>query len=731
MPSVLQLRVFLAGRVAVETGSVVIDERRFPGRQGRVVFAYLVVQQGRPVPRDELAEALWGEALPLTWDKALTVIASKLRSLLTDSGVDGSSALTGAFGCYRLELPGGTWVDVVAARRAAQMAEDAFASGDTEKAKREATLAASLLQQPFLPGEDGMWVGETRRDLTGVRARAMSVLADTCLRLGETSEAANWAEQVIALEPFRETGYRRLMDAHVAAGNRAEALRVYERCRRLLAEELGAYPSPETESVYRGLLEGSSAQTAASVAVVRQPPRPPRLGDLDGAIPQRGVSVGGRRPLWGRRAFLAPAAVAVLGVVGIVTVVLAGPPFGSHQTAAGVVAADSLGVFEASGRAIADTAVGTGPHGVAVGAGSIWLTNTDGNSVSRIDPKTNAVVQTIDVTDGPEGVAFGGGFVWVADSLANTVSQIDPGTNTVVRRISVGNGPTGVAFGLHGVWVTDVADRTLVRIDPRTGSAGRPLTVDKGADAVAVGGGSVWVTSGGSPGSVARIDPRADAVVETISVGNDPSAIAAGTGAVWVANTEDGTVSQIDPASNRQTSVIPVGAGPAGIALGREAVWVANELGGTISKIDPARGKVVQTVETDNLPLGIAAAADTLYVAVRTYGRAHRGGTLRLLSPPFVSFAPVPILDPADIYVPAGDQILVITNDGLTGYRRTGGADGLQLVPDLATSLPEPTDGARTYTLQLRHGIHYSTGALVRPPDFRRALERSLADKAG
>ena len=103
-----------------------------------------------------------------------------------------------------------------------------------------------------------MWVEEKRREFADVRGRALSALADACLRSGDAPAAAKWAEQTIALAPFRETGYRRLMEAHVAAGNRAEALQVYERCRRLLAEELGAYPSPETESVYRGLLEAPS-----------------------------------------------------------------------------------------------------------------------------------------------------------------------------------------------------------------------------------------------------------------------------------------------------------------------------------------------------------------------------------------------------------------------------------------------------------------------------------------
>src|SRR6476469_8230591 len=125
MTNGLQLKVFLAGRVAVETNGVVIDESRFPGRQGRLLFAYLVAEQSRPVPRDELAEALWGEAPPATWDKALTVIVSKLRSLLADRGIGGLDALTWAFGCYRLVLPEGTWIDVVVATNAAQEAEGA------------------------------------------------------------------------------------------------------------------------------------------------------------------------------------------------------------------------------------------------------------------------------------------------------------------------------------------------------------------------------------------------------------------------------------------------------------------------------------------------------------------------------------------------------------------------------------------------------------------------------
>src|SRR6476661_7343153 len=226
------------GRVAAEANGRVLDEARFPGRQGRLLFAYLVAARGRPVPRDELADAIWGQSPPATWEKALTVIASKLRGLVADDGI----TLTAAFGCYRLDLPEGTWVDLFAVESGAQDAEEALAAGELDQARSAAESAESLARRPFLPGEDGAWVEARRRELADVQGRALNVLTEASLRLGDAQDAAKWAEQAIALEPFRETGYRRLMEAHVAAGNRGEALRVYEQCRTLLADELGTYP---------------------------------------------------------------------------------------------------------------------------------------------------------------------------------------------------------------------------------------------------------------------------------------------------------------------------------------------------------------------------------------------------------------------------------------------------------------------------------------------------------
>jgi YVTN family beta-propeller protein len=711
----LELKIFLAGRVAVEAYGVLVDEERFPGRQGRLLFAYLVAEQGRPVPRDELAEALWGEAPPATWEKALTVIASKLRGLLTECGLDGGSALTSAFGCYRLELPQGSWVDVIAAASAAKEAEAAAAAGDLQQAKAAAMQAALLARPPFLPGEEGAWVDGKRRELADVRGRALACLAEACLRLGELSEAAKWAEETIALEPYRETGYRFLMNAHAMAGNRAEALRVYERCRRLLAEELGAYPSPETESIYRELLGAASPEAGAAAAVMAPVAVLASEPEEEAAAPT---------PVWPTRGDRIPiviGAALVLATASIVAIVeLRGGESSPGLTSVG---ANSVAVIDpTTSRLVADVLVGNGPTKIAFGEGAAWVINADDETVERIDPATSTVRQTVKVGSGPTSVVVGAGAVWVANGLDGTVSRIDPETNAVVQKIPVGNGPSGIAVGEGSVWVVNRDDHTLSRIDPRSGNVVR--TLDAGTDPVdvAVGARAVWVTNE-STGKVVKIDPASTRILETVNVGRGPRAVTAGAGAVWVANGLDGTVSRVDPSAAVVTHTIPVGEGPSGLSVGLGSVWVSSEFGRSISRIDPARNVVSRSIPIGGRPAGIVASPAGLFVAVRPSGGAHRGGTFTGL----VFGTQVDSIDPAISFDTMMSGLLSLAYDGLTSFKRVGGSEGTQLLPDLAASLPQPTNGGKSYTFRLRPGVRYSTGEPVRPEDFRRAIERTFA----
>ena len=78
------LRIYITGRVALEVdGQVVVDERRFRGKQGRLVFAYLLCEQARPVPRDELASVVWQQDFPPSWEVALSALISRLQRILS------------------------------------------------------------------------------------------------------------------------------------------------------------------------------------------------------------------------------------------------------------------------------------------------------------------------------------------------------------------------------------------------------------------------------------------------------------------------------------------------------------------------------------------------------------------------------------------------------------------------------------------------------------------------
>jgi SARP family transcriptional regulator, regulator of embCAB operon len=250
----MPLRIYLTGRVIVEdNGAILLDESRLMGRQGRLAFALLACEHLRAVSKDELAEELWLGKVPPSWERSLSAIISKLRSLIVSTNLP-DVALNTSFGHYQLSLPAGAWLDVEAATGAIDRAESALRAGQPQEAWGWAQAAYQISRRSFLMGEEGPWVSSKRYELRDVRVRAHECLSEPSIWHNEPEYAVRHAREAVTLEPFRETSYQLLMRAHAAVGNRAEALRVYERCRNLLSEELGVSPSSQTEAVYLDIL---------------------------------------------------------------------------------------------------------------------------------------------------------------------------------------------------------------------------------------------------------------------------------------------------------------------------------------------------------------------------------------------------------------------------------------------------------------------------------------------
>ncbi len=103
------MRVSICGRLAIEAEGGVVDELAFPGRLGRRLWVYLVLNRRRPVGRAELHDALWGEDSPEAADASLNALASRVRTAL--SKVAAGIELRASSGSYSLELPEGSFVD--------------------------------------------------------------------------------------------------------------------------------------------------------------------------------------------------------------------------------------------------------------------------------------------------------------------------------------------------------------------------------------------------------------------------------------------------------------------------------------------------------------------------------------------------------------------------------------------------------------------------------------------
>lgn len=246
------LRIYLAGNVALERGDVLVPERRLPGRQGRLAFALLAAERRQALSNENIADIVWNGAPPRAWSTALRAIMSKLRGVMAEVGID--RAIESAFGCYQLRLPADTWIDLEAAGEAVHDAETQLRAGNLAAANGEALIAAAIARRPFLPGDDGEWVERQRERLRDIRVRALSCRAEVAIANRDPVLAVGDAELVIELEPYREAAYVLLMRAHTAAGSHAEALQTYERLRALMADELGASPSPASETAYLEIL---------------------------------------------------------------------------------------------------------------------------------------------------------------------------------------------------------------------------------------------------------------------------------------------------------------------------------------------------------------------------------------------------------------------------------------------------------------------------------------------
>jgi peptide/nickel transport system substrate-binding protein len=696
-------------------------QARVGGARQRALLAMLLLSANRVVSRDRLIEELFADAPVETRDHTLRVQVSRLRQALSGEGGDTPRIVARAPG-YLLRVEPGE-LDLHEFEELLAVGHRGLEAGEFELASGKLRQAESLWRgRPMADLEFEPFARLEVERLEELRTLAAEERLDAELALGRHGILVAELERRVAEHPLRERLRGQLMLALYRCGRQADALEVYRAGRALLSEELALEPTPALRQLERSILRqepeldlAKPARSALAIEVAASPAG----ADLESASAESPTAPVSRRTRpWSLAAVALGLAAVVVGAVALAERGARTPSIQGNAVVVIEPSADALSaVIQAGGP----------PGGIATGAGAVWETDTADDLLLEINPATHAV-ERIPVGHEPTGVAVGGGEVWVVNQLDRTVSEINPSALRQVGSFPVGTGASQIVFGDGSVWVANVLDDTVSRIDPASGTvttiplAGQP-------SGIAVAGDGVWVTSA-STGQLLLIDPTSGQVTQQQEIGGDPAGVAVGAGSVWIANTSDGTVTRFDPDTGA-VSEIDVGQAPLGIAYGDGAAWVADSLGGTIARIDP-RSDAARLVHLGGAPTAVAVDRNGVWSTVLPGPAAHRGGTLTVVEEGEGNVSLGNSVDPAQWGGGLSQfQMLSLTNDGLVTYRRVEGLAGSTLVPDLATSLPAPTDNGRTYTFQLRSGIRYSNGAPLRPEDFGHELERVLMSGNG
>jgi DNA-binding SARP family transcriptional activator len=235
-------------------------------KKGRTLLKLLILERGRTVSVDQIADVLWEGAERGSPERDVATLVSRLR------GVLGTDAIEGGPHGYRFVPAPGREIDLNEAIRLAAAAEVKLAAGEPGLAKSAADRAAAILgsgevleDEPSAP-----WLDGARTAATRLRRRARRSQWKAALELGDLDAASAAAQEAMAADPLDEEACRAQMAALDRAGAPGEALAAYQRLREVLADELGADPAPETTALHLSILRGERGAATA----VAQPPRP-------------------------------------------------------------------------------------------------------------------------------------------------------------------------------------------------------------------------------------------------------------------------------------------------------------------------------------------------------------------------------------------------------------------------------------------------------------------------
>ena len=248
------LTITMLGALEVRRGDVVLGPHQLGGPKSRQILEILLLHLGSPVSKGRLIDLLWEGAPPVASVSTLESYVSVLRRCL-QPGRGKAGALRTTTGGYYLDA---SMVDLDVTRFNALVRR--AGGGPPAQAYQCLCEALSLASAPLLGSELlPEWAEAERRLQNSRTAAAMVQAADTARELGLDSEAVDWSQRVLDADELNESAWTSLILALEQGGHPVSGLRAYERCRAVLARELGCSPGPVLQDAQERLLRATSA----------------------------------------------------------------------------------------------------------------------------------------------------------------------------------------------------------------------------------------------------------------------------------------------------------------------------------------------------------------------------------------------------------------------------------------------------------------------------------------
>lgn len=244
------LLICLLGGFRLVKAGVSLPVRRGGKTEG--LLSALALREGYRADRDALIDLLWPDTDTSRAVHSLNSLVHALRQLVGDA-LGGASPVLYVGGGYELNTVAGVAVDIARFDERVDVSDRLMREGDLAGAVRSYENAAALYDGDVIGGGDLHTLVERER----LRARYLSLLArlaDCYFTAGDYAAGLRRALRLLSQDGCREDAHRLVMRCYARMGERSQALRQYQICRRILAEEYNALPEPTTEALFHRLL---------------------------------------------------------------------------------------------------------------------------------------------------------------------------------------------------------------------------------------------------------------------------------------------------------------------------------------------------------------------------------------------------------------------------------------------------------------------------------------------